>query len=141
MISKTGIHAIRAVATLAALPEGAYAGAGDIAEQIGAPQNYLGKVLKTLADEGLLESQKGKGGGFRLARSPERISMFDVVDPIDHLSRWSGCILGRATCSDDSPCTVHHRWKEVRDVYLTFLRETSISDLLSKRRGVPAATC
>ena len=60
MISKTGIHAVRAVVALSELPEGAFAGAADIASRIGAPPNYLGKLLKNLAGEGLLESQKGK---------------------------------------------------------------------------------
>ena len=69
MLSKTGLHAVRAIVALARLPGGAYAGAGRIAQEISAPQNYLGKLLQSLADEGLVESQKGLGGGFRLARS------------------------------------------------------------------------
>jgi DNA-binding IscR family transcriptional regulator len=42
----------------------------------------------------LVQSQKGIGGGFRLARDPGAISLLDVVEPIEHVSRWSGCILG-----------------------------------------------
>jgi Rrf2 family iron-sulfur cluster assembly transcriptional regulator len=130
MISKTGIHAVRALATLAELPEGVYVGAGQLAAEIDAPRNYLGKLLKTLADEGLVESQKGKGGGFRLARHRGAISLFDVVEPIEHVSRWSGCFIGRAQCSDATPCAVHQKWGNVRDVYLQFLRETTIADLV-----------
>lgn len=129
MLSKTAIHAVTALTALAELPEGSYAGAADIAKEIGAPPNYLGKLLKTLADEGLVESQKGKGGGFRLAKDPAAISVFAVVDPIDRLSRWSGCFLGRGKCDDESPCAVHRRWAEVRNVYLAFLKQTTIADL------------
>src|SRR5688500_1922427 len=100
MLSKTGLHAVRAVAALAKLPEGAYAGAARLAREIGAPENYLGKLLKALAGEGLLESQKGLGGGFRLARAARDVTLLDVVEPIDHISRWSGCILGRPECSE-----------------------------------------
>lgn len=132
MISKTAIHAIRALATLAELPEGVYAGAGEIAEQIHAPRNYLGKLLKTLADADLVESQKGKGGGFRLARDPARIPILAVVEPIDRISRWSGCFLGRSRCSDKAPCAVHNQWGKVRDVYLRFLSETTLADLAGK---------
>lgn len=138
MLSKTAVHALSAVAALAELPEGEYAGAADIAGRIGAPRNYLGKLLKTLADEGLLESQKGKGGGFRLAREASRVSVFDVVEPIDHVSRWSGCFMGHIRCSDGSPCAVHARWGRVRDEYLQFLRETSVADLGQK--PLPALT-
>src|SRR5262245_28197047 len=95
MITKSGVHAVRAMVALAKLPEDTYAGAARIAKEIGAPQNYLGKLLQALAREGLVESQKGLGGGFRLARTPRRISLLDVVEPIEHVSRWSGCILGR----------------------------------------------
>ena len=129
MISKTGRHAVTALAVLAELSRDAYAGAADVAEHIGAPPNYLGKLLKTLADRGLLESQKGKGGGFRLARNAAEISLWEIVEPIEHVSRWSGCFLGRGRCSDESPCAVHQRWGKVRDDYLHFLRETTVADL------------
>ena len=132
MLSRTARHAAAAVIALAELPPGAYAGAGDIADQIKAPRNYLGKLLKTLADEEVLESQKGKGGGFRLAREAERISLFDVVEPIDHVSRWGGCFLGRRRCSEKSPCAVHDRWGRVRDQYLRFLKETTVADLAAE---------
>ena len=130
MISKTGIHAVRAVVALSELPEGAFAGAADIASRIGAPPNYLGKLLKNLAGEGLLESQKGKGGGFRLARDPARISIYEVVEPIDKLSRWSGCFMGQGRCSEKSPCPVHHKWGRIRDAYLQFLKETKLVELV-----------
>jgi Rrf2 family protein len=136
MLSKTGLHAVRAMAALARLPQGAYAGAGRVAQEIGAPQNYLGKLLKTLADEGLVASQKGLGGGFRLARDPKRISLLDVVEPIERISRWSGCILGRPECSEADPCAIHDRWKAVREAYLRMLGRTTLADLVA--RGEPA---
>jgi len=135
MISKTGIHAIRALSVLTKLPQGVYAGAGEIAKEIDAPRNYLGKLLKTLANEGLLISQKGKGGGFRLARDPSKISLYEVMDPIEHLSRWTNCLLGHGECSAQSPCTLHSRWGKVRDVYLQFLRETTITDVTIQGTG------
>jgi Rrf2 family transcriptional regulator, iron-sulfur cluster assembly transcription factor len=135
MISKTGIHAVTAVAALAELGDGVFAGAAEIADQIGAPRNYLGKLLKALADRGLLESQKGKGGGFRLARGAERISLLEIMEPMERVSRWGGCFLGRTRCSDDAPCAVHQRWSTVREAYLQFLRETTVADLAQRPRS------
>jgi Rrf2 family protein len=137
MLSKTGIHALTALASLSRLPIGTYLGAAELAAGIGAPPNYLGKLLKTLADAGFVESQKGKNGGFRLARNPASISLLDVVDPIEHVTRWSGCILGRPRCSDQTACAVHDRWTEVRDVYLRFLRETTVADLTTRKPAIP----
>jgi Rrf2 family transcriptional regulator, iron-sulfur cluster assembly transcription factor len=133
MISKTTLQAVRALTLLAELPEGSYAGASAIAERIGARGNYLGKLLQSLTHEGLVVSQKGLGGGFRLARRPEDITLFDIADPIEQVSRWQGCFMGRATCSSDSPCPVHNRWQEVREAYLEFLRDTTIAELVAGR--------
>ena len=130
MISRTAVHAVRALTSLAALSEGSYAGAAEVARQIEAPRNYLGKLLNTLAGAGLVESQKGKGGGFRLARPPGQVSILEVVEPIDRVSRWSGCFLGGARCSDDAPCAVHRQWGEVREVYLRFLQDTTLAALV-----------
>jgi Rrf2 family protein len=137
MLTKTGLHAVRAVAVLARLPDGAYAGAAAVAKEIGAPENYLGKLLQTLAHEGLLQSQKGLGGGFRLARPPRRINLLDVVEPIERLSRWEGCIIGRPECSEINPCLIHEQWKKVRGNYLKLLTKTTIADLVAS--GEPAA--
>ena len=132
MISQTAKHALAALTALAELPEGKYAGAGEIAGDIDAPRNYLGKLLQNLVGEGLVESQKGKGGGFRLARSPASISLIEVVEPIDRVSRWSGCFLARGRCADDSPCAVHDRWEKVRNECLDFVRDTTIADLAAR---------
>ncbi len=131
MMTKTGLHAVRAVVALAQLPPDAYAGAATIAQEIRAPQNYLAKLLQTLSRAELVQSQKGLGGGFRLARPAAAIALLDVVEPFEQVSRWSGCILGHATCSDDAPCAVHHRWKQVRGAYLRLLTQTTIADLVA----------
>jgi len=129
MISKSGVHAVRAAVALAQVSNGTFVGAAQLAAQIEAPPNYLGKLLQTLAGAGLLESQKGMGGGFRLARPPHEVSLYDIVEPIDRVSRWSGCFLGGASCGNGDPCPVHARWGPVRDAYLQFLRETTVAQL------------
>jgi Rrf2 family iron-sulfur cluster assembly transcriptional regulator len=129
MISKSGLHAILALAELTRLRNGEYAGAAAVAEAIGAPPNYLGKLLAVLAGRGLVISQKGLGGGFRLARPAEEISLYEAVDPIDPLYRWSGCILGNKKCSDSEACVLHGHWKAVRETFLDFLRGSTIADV------------
>ena len=123
------------MAALAQLPEGAHAGAARIARDIGAPPNYLGKLLQARARAGLVQSQKGLGGGFCLARDPRHISLFDVLEPLEHVSRWSGCILGRPGCSDRDPGAAHDRWQKVRNAYLDLLTRTSIADLVRAGEG------
>ncbi len=133
MISKTGIHATLALTLLAQLKPGEYSGASQIAGAVGAPANYLGKMLKQLAEKGILESQKGFGGGFRLAIPASKITLLDILGPIEKVSKWNGCFLGRNKCSSSSPCAVHNRWSKIRDEYLRFLESTTVAELVSKR--------
>jgi Rrf2 family transcriptional regulator, iron-sulfur cluster assembly transcription factor len=132
MISKTGIHALRALAALAQMSNSSFAGAADLAKATGAPRNYLGKLLKALSREGLVESQKGRGGGFRLAKDPARITLLDVMEPAARVTRWTGCFMGRTTCSNDAPCALHDRWSTARDAYFQFLKETTVADLATQ---------
>jgi len=129
LIGKTGVHAIRALAQLSGLPEGQSLGAAQIAEKIGAPPNYLAKLLRILARQGLVEAHKGPGGGFRLARDARSIRLLDIVEPIEPITRWNGCILGQRECSDEHPCAIHDRWRKLRDGYLAMLAETTVADL------------
>jgi Rrf2 family protein len=123
------MHAVRAAILLAELPPGAYAGANRLAQQIGAPPNYLGKLLQQLSRLGLLHSQKGLTGGFRLARDAAEITLYDIVEPLEHVGRWNGCILGRAECGGDNPCPLHEEYGRIRGEYLTFLRSTTLATL------------
>lgn len=120
---------MRAFVALAELPEGKYLGANAIADAIGAPPNYLGKLLQRFAGEGLVVSQKGLGGGFRLGRSPAEITLFQILDPVEDLAPWAGCVLGKPTCSDDSPCRLHGRWSVIKEQYIDLLVSTSLADL------------
>jgi Rrf2 family iron-sulfur cluster assembly transcriptional regulator len=142
LLSRSGIHAVRALVALAQLPDGEFKGAAALAEATDAPPNYLGKLLQGLAREGLVESQKGLGGGFRLARNSDQITMYDVVRSIEDVRRWTQCIFGGAGCSDRNPCALHHRWAGVRESYVDMLQTTRLIDLLpgSRHRGAAPLT-
>ena len=139
MMSKTAVHALKAVVALAELSNNGFEGASSLAERIGAPQNYLGKLLQALARAGVLQSQKGSRGGFQLARSPESISLFDIVEPIDHVSRWAGCLMGQAKCSELAPCALHDGWETVRNAYLSMLETSTVADILARNQKLLTA--
>jgi Rrf2 family protein len=114
---------------LAEYPSSRYCGTQAIAEITGSPRNYLGKILQQLSRYGLVESQKGLGGGFKLARRPGDISLYEIVDSLEDVSRWSECILGNERCSTENPCPMHPRWRAIRESYIDLLRTTSIGDI------------
>lgn len=130
MITKSSKQVINALVELAKLKENEWLGVGAIAGRIKAPQNYLGKMLQAFVSTGLVVSQKGLGGGFRLGKDAKTITLFDVVEPIENVSVWSECALGLKKCSDKAPCAVHDQWKNVKDEYLGFLKRTTIASLV-----------
>ena len=85
-----------------------------------------------MARQGMVVSQKGKNGGFRLARTPAEITLYDIVNFIEDLKAWEGCFMGKSICSESSPCCAHQRWAKVRDSYIDFLKNTTIADLRVK---------
>lgn len=129
MLTKTGTHAIRALMVLADLNEGQFAGAVQIAGKLEAPANYLSKLLQSLSRTGLVISQKGQGGGFRLAKPADEIRLIDIIEPVEPVERWTRCVLGKAECSNEHPCALHTRWREIAQRYLAILEGTRLADL------------
>ncbi|HXI02153.1 MAG TPA: Rrf2 family transcriptional regulator [Candidatus Saccharimonadales bacterium] len=137
MIPQSGRHALRAVVELAGLQAGRYEGVGALARRTGAPANYLGKLLQVLVGSGVLESRKGPGGGFRLARPAAEITLLDIVEPLADLAGWNECILGLPVCSDETACRIHGTWDEMRSSYMRMLSGTILADLIIARDPGP----
>lgn len=132
MLSKTALHAVKAMVLLAENPD-SFHGAASVAEKIGAPRNYLGKLLQGYILTGLVDSQKGMGGGFQLAKKPEDISLYDIVEQVDHVSRWEGCFMGRDACNAANPCEMHDQWVFVRNAYLDMLKRSTLAHVIGRR--------
>lgn len=129
MLSQTGQYALRAALHLAAIPPPATMGVAELAEALDLPQNYLSKVLHQLARAGVLISARGKGGGFRLARPAEKITLLEVLELFDGVGPRTQCLLGRPVCSDAKPCPAHQRWSEISQRMVAFFRESTLAQL------------
>jgi Rrf2 family iron-sulfur cluster assembly transcriptional regulator len=129
MISRTSEYAIRAVAYLGTLEGRPWKLSREIAAELGMPPPFLGKVLQTMAAVGIVESQRGRGGGFRLLRPPQAVTLYEIVEPIDHLGDRKMCVLGQKLCGDDHACPLHHAWKKTRETFLAALRKTTLADV------------
>ncbi|MBA3312806.1 MAG: Rrf2 family transcriptional regulator [Planctomycetota bacterium] len=137
MFTRSGLHAIRAMTVLARLEGGAYGGTHHIASSGSIPPSYVSKVLQALVRAGLVESHKGPGGGFRLARPAERITLWETVAPFDGLSQRGGCVLGLSECSEKHPCALHDDWKDIRGKYLETMRRTTLAELNASSTNSP----
>ena len=130
MLSRTAEHALRAVLFLARSEPGERVPVARIATALGAPQNYMGKTLQALVGAGLLESTRGPGGGFRLVRSPEVLTVADLAGAVEGRRGSGMCLMGGRRCSSATPCGAHERWQAVQRAAAAPLRRTTIADLM-----------
>jgi Rrf2 family transcriptional regulator, iron-sulfur cluster assembly transcription factor len=130
MFSQASEYALRALTELARCPEPRdWVLTSHMAEYLEVPVHYLAKVLQTLARRGILESQRGRQGGFRLAKAPDEIAAFDVVYELDDARNLESCIMGESTCDDENACPLHTLWKGIREHFVDVLRNTTLKDL------------
>jgi Rrf2 family iron-sulfur cluster assembly transcriptional regulator len=136
MLSTTAQYALRALSELAsAQPDQRMLGR-ELAARSGVPANYLSKLLLILGNAGLIEANRGTGGGYRLARRPESVLLSEVVELIDGGVVQPQCLLGlRPVCSDDDPCCAHQSWRGAKQAYLDFLSSTSLADIAARDLG------
>ncbi len=127
--SRSAEYAIRAFVYLADVPEGKYAMVKNIADDCDIPTHFLAKILQQLARKGFLRSSKGPTGGFTLRKTPDDISILEIVDAIDGLAEYQRCPSGLAECSDDAHCGMHDSWKELRSRIIEYMEDTSIADV------------
>ncbi|HRJ77570.1 MAG TPA: Rrf2 family transcriptional regulator [Planctomycetota bacterium] len=129
MFSQASEYALRALTVLGACEQGQWVLAHDLADLLNIKVHYLAKVLQILARRGILESQRGRQGGFRLARKPESITLWDVVAELDDVSKLEGCVMGEDQCSDETACPLHTLWKDLRTKFKEKLQNTSLKQL------------
>jgi Rrf2 family protein len=130
MFNTTSQYALRALAWMARETAGTSVLGQDLAERTQIPANYLAKILWTLRNAGYLEATRGHGGGYRLARAADEITLVEVVRLFEGVSAEPGCLLGEQhECSDKNACSAHEAWKKVKEAYLQFIRNTTIAEI------------
>jgi Rrf2 family nitric oxide-sensitive transcriptional repressor len=93
MISQTAEYALRAIVFLADHPEEATT-AEAIAEGTKVPVGYLAKIMQGMSKAGLVTSQRGLYGGFKLVKEPKQLTVYEVVQAVDPIARITTCPLG-----------------------------------------------
>ena len=106
MLSQTVEYALRAMMHIAGL-HGVAVNSESIARVTNVPPGYLSKVLRDLVVANLVESSRGPGGGFRLAKAPEQISILDVVNAVEPIRRIQRCPAGNP--AHPELCGLHRR--------------------------------
>lgn len=130
MFSQTVEYALRAVAFLAGQSPAAKT-TDQIAVATKVPKAYLSKVLQELVRGGIVHSQRGLGGGMTLVKTPDALSVLEVVNAVDPICRIQECPLGLAS-HGSRLCPLHKRMDAVLEQTENTFRNTTIGEILAE---------
>ena len=137
MVSKTCEYAIRATIYVAGISmQAKKASIIEIADAIGSPVPFTGKILQLLSRKKILSSIKGPHGGFYI-KDDHEIYLIDIVRAVDGNELFTACSMGLKHCSDCQPCPMHHQVKPIKAQLLKELSKNSINEMVhnyEKRR-------
>lgn len=146
MLSSKAKYALRAAVYLAGrYDEDAWALASEIAESQELPKKFLEAILVELRDRGIVDSRRGRYGGYRLCRPPGRIKVGDVIRVIDgplaltpcsSRTQYGAC----ADCVDPVICALRPVLQEARDAVAGVLDNCTLAQLVNRprtRRSTP----
>jgi Rrf2 family protein len=130
MLSQTCKTAIKAVIYLASKSSaGEKTGIKETAEHINASEHTVGKILQTLARQGLINSVKGPSGGFYITEDQQEQPISNIVETIEGKQIFKECGLGLSQCNASHPCPIHDDYKIARDLIENLFRQKKVKDL------------
>jgi Rrf2 family nitric oxide-sensitive transcriptional repressor len=104
----------------------------EVAQRYGISRNHLNKVVQTLTQAGFIESARGRGGGVRLARKPDRVKLGAVVRATEDSFTLVECFdPGRSTCILAPACGLRSPLEEALLAFLSVLDRYTLADLMS----------
>lgn len=134
MLSKRSQYALKALSYLAGRYSEGPVLISEIAKKKKIPLKFLENILLQLKKEGILESKKGKGGGYLLKKAPDKIKIAPIIrivnGPIAMLPCVSLYFYERCKNCNEKHCPLHDMMIEVRDASLGILENRSLSDLI-----------
>jgi Rrf2 family iron-sulfur cluster assembly transcriptional regulator len=137
-VSTRGDYASRALLSLALhADERQTTSVRDIAERTGLPQPYLEQILLALKGAGLVRSKRGVGGGYVLARPPEKITLSQIVSAVEGpiVAGDFGEPHQNGACDHEGQCVLLMVWADVGEQMRHYLDSFTLADMVVRARG------
>lgn len=138
-ITRQADYAVRAVLYLAQLGPEKRAATSQIAQEEQIPPSFLAKIVSQLSVAGLLQTSRGARGGVSLARSPEEISLLEVVEAIDGPITLNECVSGNGACTFGEKCPIRPVWCDTQTELVKRLKLTTFDRFLTNGHAVAVA--
>ena len=131
LISTKGRYALRVMIDLAEHRSGEFISLKEIAQRQEISEKYLESIIRTLVKAKVVESLRGKGGGYRLCRAPENITVGEVLRVTEGELAPVSCLeCGAKPCSRAAYCKTLPMWKEYYRLTNEYFDHISLADLL-----------
>ncbi len=128
-VSKLTDYATAVMTCLAAAGDGVTS-AQALAERARLELPTVSKLLKQLAQAGLVASTRGINGGYRLARAPERITIADIVTAMEGPIGMTECSAHAGACDHEPHCGVRVNWQRINVAIASALANVTLADML-----------
>ena len=102
----------------------------EMASKLNIPKPFLRKILQILNKEGILNSYKGKGGGFLLAIPPKKILLTDLINIFQGPVKLTDCVIKRKICPDIKTCPLRKRIRALEKHIVSELKSTTLDDMI-----------
>ncbi len=133
MISTKGRYALRVMIDLAEHHSGEYIPMKDIVKRQQVSQKYMERIMTILSKAGFVEAVHGKGGGYRLNRSPDEYIVGDILRLTERSLAPVACLeCGAAECERADRCRTLPMWKDLNDKITDYFDGITIADLMKK---------
>jgi Rrf2 family protein len=134
-LTRAADYAVRVMIHLAALPPGTRVSRSELSTAAECPEQFLCKVLQSLARAGLIVSHRGNTGGFELQESHRSASLLQVVEAIEGPLHLNVCLNHSQGCSRQGWCPAHTVWGEAQNALSKVLGAATIGDLARRING------
>lgn len=134
-LTRKGEYAIRGIVLLARQPHGKLALLSEIAEAAEVPPTFLAKIFQNFAKLGIVNSFRGAGGGFSLAKPASAITLLEVVEAVEGPIMPNRCLTSTTECERSKTCSVHVVWRRVQEQAVSILNGVTIEDLVRDEFG------
>jgi len=131
-LTTRGRYAVTAMLDLALHYEQGPVSLAEIAERQGISQSYLEQLFARLRRNGLVDGLRGPGGGYKLGRPSDSISVADVIDAVNETVDATRCG-GQRNCHGDERCLTHDLWEELSTRIRDFLSKVNLDQLVRQR--------
>ncbi|WP_294774993.1 Rrf2 family transcriptional regulator [uncultured Eubacterium sp.] len=129
MISTKGRYALSIMLDLAAHDDGNYISLKDISERLEISMKYLEAIIAKLSKGGLVDSARGKSGGYKLNRKVEEYSVGEILVLTEKTLAPVACVNCDA-CKKEESCLTRPMWNELNEIIMNFLNSKTLADLL-----------